>query len=286
MFSKREQQFNDFLLENDIYEFNHNDRDVLNGQELDFYIPDYHLGFEINPSSSHGSIGLRRDMDIYYHQNKALDSRSAGVLLTHIYDWTDTSNEPVWRSESFLEYVQGLIVPLKVNATKIIPISDDMALSFAYKYDVFKNFLDMKPETFLGIFTDKDLVGILVGERTALSLLDSTQLVYRFICKPNLEVVNFWDIWDFSKLLVLSYSLDFYQLGIPRKKLHFVQLGQPRKHFVKGSGRNFEMWSEPEFLAKFRFDDSDKNVVTIADDLNVNMICDSGFEIYSNLPVY
>lgn len=286
MFSKREQQFNDFLLENNIYDFHHNDRSILNGQELDFYIPDYHLGFEINPSSSHGSIGLRKNLDVYYHQNKALDSRIAGVSLTHIYDWSNVDNEPVWASESFLEYVQGLIIPLTIQATDIKQISESEAISFAHKYDVFNNFSDMKPVTFLGVFTENELVGIMVGEMINLALLDNDKLVYRFICKPNIKITNFWDVWDSTKLLILEYSLDFVQIGIPKTKLSFLSLEQPRKHFVTGSGRNFVELSETQFLEKYRLDDSDKNVINIADDFNVNMVCDSGFERYANQPVY
>lgn len=286
MFSKCEQQFNDFLLENNIYEFRHNDREILKGQELDFYIPEYNLGFEINPNSSHGSIGLRKNLDVYYHQNKALDSRLQGVLLTHVYDWSDANNEPVWANKSFLEYVQGLIVPLNVEADDIREISEADAMNFAFKYDIFSNFLDVKPVSFLGVFTKNVMVGILVGKSANLSLSSTDSLVYRFICKPNIRITNFWDVWDSSKLLILEYSLDFVQIGIPKDKLSFVSFEQPRKHFVNGSGKNFEHLSEAQFLQRYRFDEVDENVVAIADDFNVNMVCDAGFERYANQPIY
>lgn len=286
MFSKCEQQFNDFLLENNIYEFRHNDREILKGQELDFYIPEYNLGFEINPNSSHGSIGLRKNLDVYYHQNKALDSRLQGVLLTHVYDWSDANNEPVWANKSFLEYVQGLIVPLNVEADDIREISEADAMNFAFKYDIFSNFLDVKPVSFLGVFTKNVMVGILVGKFANLSLSSADSLVYRFICKPNIRITNFWDVWDSSKLLILEYSLDFVQIGIPKDKLSFVSFEQPRKHFVNGSGKNFEHLSEAQFLQRYRFDEVDENVVAIADDFNVNMVCDAGFERYANQPIY
>lgn len=286
MFSKRELQFNDFLVNNNIYEFKHNDRNILNGQELDFYVPEFGLGFEINPSSSHGTIGLRRDLDIYYHQNKALDSRLAGVSLTHMYDWQDATGAPVWTSESFLEYVQGLIIPMQISIVEIKAISEYLAMTFAYKYDIFHNFSDIKPVSFLGIFTKNELVGIMVGYSLNLAVTNPDTLVYRFICKPNVEVTNFWDVWDSTKLLVLEYSLDFVQYGIPKNGLSFLSLEQPRKHFITGTGKNIEDLSESQFLEQYQFDTDDKNVMAIAEDFRVNVVADAGFERYSNRPIY
>ena len=58
------------------------DRTILNGKEIDIYLPDIHLGFEIDGLYYHSS----KYKDKYYHLNKQLDAYAKGVKLIHIYD--------------------------------------------------------------------------------------------------------------------------------------------------------------------------------------------------------
>lgn len=69
-----------------------NTRDVLSGQEIDLYLPDYHLGVEFNGDYWHSDIfhtdhGGRSD----YHQKKSLIAEQAGIFLFHIFEheWLD-----------------------------------------------------------------------------------------------------------------------------------------------------------------------------------------------------
>lgn len=56
-------------------------------QEMDFYLPDYNIGIEVNPVSTHSvdiqKIGIT---DILYHQRKSLLAEQCGVGLVHMYD--------------------------------------------------------------------------------------------------------------------------------------------------------------------------------------------------------
>lgn len=60
------------------------------GKELDFYLPDFHIGIEVNPFGTHsvdvGCVGYGLD-DIYYHQKKSLLAERCGVPLIHMYDF-------------------------------------------------------------------------------------------------------------------------------------------------------------------------------------------------------
>jgi hypothetical protein len=61
------------------------DRTVLNGKELDIYLPDYNLAIEMNGVYWHSEIYL----DKYYHRDKSNLCREKGIHLIHIWedDW-------------------------------------------------------------------------------------------------------------------------------------------------------------------------------------------------------
>lgn len=60
---------------------------LLNGKELDIYIPDLKIAIEFNGIYWHSSL----KKDEYYHQNKTIDCARLGVRLIHIfeYEWED-----------------------------------------------------------------------------------------------------------------------------------------------------------------------------------------------------
>lgn len=64
-----------------------NDRTVLDGLELDIYVPKYQLGIEINGDYWHSSLYK----DHNYHLNKSKLAASKGIRLIHIYEyeWLD-----------------------------------------------------------------------------------------------------------------------------------------------------------------------------------------------------
>lgn len=63
-----------------------NNRKILDGKELDIWIPDMNLGLEINPVGTHSVDCSLRDIAKTYHQDKALLAREKGIGLIHIYD--------------------------------------------------------------------------------------------------------------------------------------------------------------------------------------------------------
>lgn len=71
-----------------------NDRSVLNGKEIDIYIPDYNIGIEFNGDYWHSDA--REEYQDHNgrslsHQKKSLLAESKGVFLFHIFEreWTD-----------------------------------------------------------------------------------------------------------------------------------------------------------------------------------------------------
>lgn len=60
-----------------------NNRNILDKKELDFYLPDYRLGVEVNPYKYHC---VEHVLNKNYHQDKALLAREKNIGLIHIYD--------------------------------------------------------------------------------------------------------------------------------------------------------------------------------------------------------
>ena len=82
--------------EDDITNFIHKDLNIdnvvlnskiLNGQEIDIYLPDYKLGIEFNGTYWHSDLFK----DKLYHFNKSILAEQLGIRLVHIYqyEWED-----------------------------------------------------------------------------------------------------------------------------------------------------------------------------------------------------
>lgn len=82
--SNMELEIQDFLNSLDI-SYNKKDRSVLEGKELDIYLPNYNLAIEMNGVYWHSEIYL----DKYYHRDKTLKCKEKDIQLLHIWedDW-------------------------------------------------------------------------------------------------------------------------------------------------------------------------------------------------------
>ncbi|QIG63480.1 hypothetical protein DAC16_251 [Bacteroides phage DAC16] len=65
---------------------------LLNGKEIDIYIPGLKLGFEYNGNYWHS---VKKKKDRNYHLNKSILAKEKGIKLIHIWEdeWTDNSEE-------------------------------------------------------------------------------------------------------------------------------------------------------------------------------------------------
>ena len=94
--SKLEDQFKDFLISHNI-QFEQHNRNILDKSnkgghlELDFYLPDYNIAFEINDINSHNAY----EKHYMYHRNKTINCLSKGIELIHIWEW-ELTDEILW----------------------------------------------------------------------------------------------------------------------------------------------------------------------------------------------
>ncbi len=80
----------------------HSDRTILQGKELDIYIPDKKLAIEFNGTYWHSSLFK----DKTYHQDKTIECAKQGVRLIHIfeYEWLDVSKQ-----DKIKEYLRNIL---------------------------------------------------------------------------------------------------------------------------------------------------------------------------------
>ena len=131
------------------------DREVLNGQELDIYIPEKKLALEFNGDYWHNADKVGKD----YHQQKTIACAKKGIHLIHIfeYEWNDIEKQI--KIENLVK--SRLMTPstiLYARNTTIKHVSDDEAKEFLNKYHL----QGYAPATIqIGLYSDKELVSIL-----------------------------------------------------------------------------------------------------------------------------
>lgn len=108
------------FLENNSIKYKRNDRTEIYPQEIDFYLPEYKIGIEINDIVSHNStIGFFGEpKDKKYHYEKSKTCEEKGIRLIHIWEWEirDTNK---W--EKVKQYILNILKPKeKIYARKCI----------------------------------------------------------------------------------------------------------------------------------------------------------------------
>jgi very-short-patch-repair endonuclease len=81
--SNEERIVKDFLTSLNI-DFTENDRTILNGKELDIYIPNHKLAIEINGLYHHSEL---KGVDKNYHLNKTVMCEKQNIQLLHFWDY-------------------------------------------------------------------------------------------------------------------------------------------------------------------------------------------------------
>lgn len=173
-----------------------NNRSILidNGRhlEIDIYLPDYNLGIEVNPVSTHsvdvGRLGLSSKT---YHQEKSLLAEEKGIGLIQFYD---ADYHDVRRFEVFKEQLKALVLTkTKIGARncKIQPISAKSSNQFLNKYH-FQG-MERSSSARYGLYYGENLVGVLTLGKSRYTK-DEFEIV-RYCMDPNVVVMG-----GFSKL--------------------------------------------------------------------------------------
>jgi len=184
-----------------------NDRKLLNGKEIDIYLPDYNLAIEVDGVYFHSEkFGKNKN----YHLDKTIDLQKIGVQLLHIYDveWNDQLKNKIWKSiiRSKLKMTDRIFA----RKCQIKQLSNKTAKEFfdenhlqQYSYGNIK----------LGLYYQEELVSAIIVGKSRYSKLAKLELI-RAASKCNITVVG-----GLSKLLsqinssIISYADLRYSSG-------------------------------------------------------------------------
>lgn len=131
------------------------DRKVLNGLELDIYLPEIKVAIEVNGTYWHSTIFK----DSKYHQNKTVDCARKGIHLVHIfeYEWNNTDKQ--YKIKNYLDLIlNNNIQKIWARKTEVKLISNDTAYEFENKYHFQNSSLS---EISIGCYYKSKLIGVL-----------------------------------------------------------------------------------------------------------------------------
>ena len=183
------------IKQNEVFDFisNHypntlsSDRNLLNGREIDIFLPDLNLGFEFNGLYWHSEIYKERT----YHIDKTKECQKLDISLFHI--WEDD-----WNYKQ--DIVKSMILnklhktPNKIFARKcrIKEISDNILVRDFLNKNHIQGFVGSKIK--LGLFYQDELVSIMTFGNLRKSLGQKSQEgsyeMLRFCNKLNTNVVG------------------------------------------------------------------------------------------------
>jgi hypothetical protein len=191
--SSLEQKIKDFLNEKNIKHIDSN-RKILNGKEIDIFLPDYNIGIEVNGNYFHSEIG--GDKMKNYHIEKTKLSEQMGVKLIQFYE-----DEILLKTNIVLSKISSKIkINEKIFARKceLKEITKKESSFFLDENHLQGNCID---KIRYGLFYNKELVSVITfgKKRKSLGNKNGINTEYELIRFCNKNFINV--IGGFSKLL-------------------------------------------------------------------------------------
>jgi len=196
--SKAELEILDFIKSLGINNIEQSNREVLDGKEIDIYLPDYKLAIEYNGLYHHSSFGrgLRNSKPPTYHLHKFSLCRAAGISLIQVFEdeWVNPIKRPIW--ESVIRHKLGLTSE-KIYARKCIVRVLSWPETELFLSENHLMGYDSAPIR-LGLFLDNSLLACLTFAKPSLSGGNKKYNfnLSRFAVKRDTTIVG-----GFSKLL-------------------------------------------------------------------------------------
>lgn len=108
-----------------------NNRTILNGKELDIFLPDYNLAIEVNGIYWHTE---KFGKDSKYHLNKTEQCLTQQIQLLHIFDfeWNNQTKQEIWKGMINSRLKLNTRIPARKCQVAEVPIQD--SINFCNKY--------------------------------------------------------------------------------------------------------------------------------------------------------
>lgn len=186
-------------------------RQLLDGKEIDIYLPDYKIGIEYDGNYWH-SYPVK---DMKYHQDKSIQAAKVGIRLIHIfeYEWKDSKIQEKIKNYLYDIVKSDSIDRMYARNTVVSEISPAEQYKFQDKYHLQGR---ATASIHLGIYQDadkdkKDLLGIMTFGKPRFNNQYEYELV-RMCFKPKVSVVggaqkmfkHFLDMYKPKQILTYS----------------------------------------------------------------------------------
>lgn len=165
------------------------DRQLLDGKEIDIYLPDYKIGIEYNGNYWH-SYPVK---DMKYHQDKSIQAAKTGIRLIHIfeYEWKDSKIREKIKNYLYDIVKSDSIDRIYARNTVVSEISPAEQYKFQDKYHLQGR---ATASIHLGIYCNadkdkKDLLGIMTFGKPRFNSQYEYELV-RMCFKPKVSIVG------------------------------------------------------------------------------------------------
>jgi len=215
--SSIEREIVNFLVSLGVTSIVTNTRAILNGKEIDIYLPEHHLAIEVNGLYWHcESQGKTK----FYHYNKSKECLQKGIQLLHIIDISWTSKKEIWKS--IIKSKLQLNHKIYARKCTISEIDTQTARQFLDCNHLSGYVGGCKK---LGLFYNSELVQVVILGKARFNKKYDYELI-RLASKINTNIVG-----GASKLLskisgsIVSYADLAYSQGNVYKNLGFEQVG-------------------------------------------------------------
>lgn len=202
-----------------------NDRSVIDGKELDIFLPELNLAFEFNGVYWHSEF----NKPINYHQKKSLDCARQNIQLIHIWedDWNNKKDiiKDIIKTKMHLN-------DIKIGARKceIHKISNTESYDFLNKYHIQGGVKNGKS---IGLFYQGELVEVMVFGQLRKNMggkpMDGYYEIYRFCSKADYDIqggisklLTFFEK-EYHPIQVITYANFDYTYGNVYFKCGFNQ---------------------------------------------------------------
>jgi hypothetical protein len=286
-FNKKEYLVMNFIEENYKGEIIQSDRTILNGKEIDIYLPELNLAFEFNGLYWHSELYKER----IYHLNKTKECLEKGIQLIHIWedDW-DYKHEIV---KSIILNKLGKSKRIFARKCEIKTPDNKEVRDFLVKNHI-QGFVGSKVK--IGLYFEGELVSLMTFGNLRKSLgqnskEDSYELL-RFCNKLGYSVVGgagklfkfFFRSYKVKE--IISYSDNSRGIGNLYKQLGFELVSEtvPNYYWIVDGIRKHRFNYRKDKLIK-EGNDSNKTEVQIMNDKGYNRIFDCGSKkwIFKNI---
>lgn len=217
---------------------------LLDGREIDIYIPELNLGIEYNGSAFHATIGgAFSNKDKNYHKNKFILAREKGIHLISIFDYAWKSNQ-----ENIKNYLHDIIASTaRIYARKcelqVVPKLEAVAFTDRYHLQGSARLQEIN----YGLYYENELVSVMSFGKPRYKGKSNTYELQRYCVKTGITVVGGAERLlkafeqEYNLLKIISYSdSNYFSGGIyPRLGFTFVKYTEPDYVWVHNGDLSF-----------------------------------------------